>query len=497
MKLDGEVGRYLSWWRSEPTPAENFFLKGEPCPVNLLSGSYRGSKTVAAAKFGLLHTLLFNGSNLGIFRLNKTDLRTSTFKTLLWLTDPRWVQDLDNSNLCLTLINGSRIYSFGASDVAKLGSIELSCALVDEASQVPPEVFGQIVGRLSGTITRPPNYDDLPAEYRKWIDAWLDHRPCQLATNPEGPSHWIFGTFFDPDTLNPSYRATTTNSIDNPHLPKSYLRENLIKQFLRRPKSHTDAVIDGWIDDIRSGKKTIKDILHHFNVEGKRKVAGVWVGSDSSIYEFDPQVQEIKEKDIPKETETTIRIMGLDFGFHNPRIVVIQCDQEEYQWKFTVLDYAAPAKLTNSSFVAEVVKLAEKWDVSTIYHPHDQPSIVAEIAENFKGYMERAKMSVLPGIVAVQNIITSGRFEYVARETRGYSLFKAEMAGYGWKLSKDGQRLDEPIKLDDHFPDAFRVAVYTFESRNRLEKPMEDSRDQVVYYLPTTNSSRRGHLRAI
>jgi phage terminase large subunit len=359
--------------------------------------------------------------------------------------------------------------------VAKLGSIELSCAIIDEASQVGEDVFGQIVGRLSQNLKIPDHFKELPPFYQDWVTKWVDTNPCLIATNPEAPSHWIYRTFLDEEHRNPAYKALTTNSINNPHLPTNYLRDNLIKQFLRRPKQHPNSQIDSWIKGVRDGSISLQEVASFLTTEGKRKVCGQWVSNDSAVFDFDPQDQEIAPNQAPEMTEDSHRFVGLDFGFHNPRIGVIQADLVDYNWHYTVLDYSSPKSLTGREFTQTLKKFCQDYAIETIFHPHDQPGVVAEINQLIPEVVtQRAKVNVSGGIAVVKAKLSQGRLKYVRRPTSAYQVFKNEMGGYSWKQDRHGVTLNEPVKKDDHYCDCIRYGVFTFELLNRREAPAEE-----------------------
>jgi hypothetical protein len=60
----------------------------------------------------------------------------------------------------------------------------------------------------------------------------------------------------------------------------------------------------------------------------------------------------------------------------------------------------------------------------------------------------------------MSRFINSFRF-IILSTARKADLAWGELTGYQWKVGKDGEQLDEPLKKDDHFPDAFRYGVFT------------------------------------
>ncbi len=150
-------------------------------------------------------------------------------------------------------------------------------------------------------------------------------------------------------------------------------------------------------------------------------------------------------EDLPKDTE---RIYGLDFGFNNETClaeVAIKDDdiyaRERLYRKF----------MTNSDLI-EWLK-SKKMFNKMIYADSAEPQRIKEL-EDAGFTICPADKDVLMGIDALKR-----RGLYITKDSiNGIK----EARSYSWKVGKDGKKIDEPVKHNDHFLDAVRYAVYTY-----------------------------------
>jgi len=487
MKFNHYIGTLLHIWDSPyPTEAQEFFLNNPETSVLFASGSYRGGKSVAGCMALIRHCLSFEGASGAIFRRNLTALKASTLLTLLGLLDPSWVTNLDNTSLTITLYNGSVIRCFGAEDADKLGSVELSASFVDEITEIDEEVFGQILGRHSMKLWYPSYYDSLPEDWQDYIEDLVDpdsdpHDPnfikqTFVSCNPKSKSHWVYNSLVSDENRMPNSKAILTNSVDNLNLPESYI-VRLISGFVRDSKKHTTDVIKQWVKDIRGGHMKASDLFSFLNVFGQRNVLGQWVSSEGAIFSFDPtkhvitpeevEAWPLEDGEVPPTDKNFYDGMyiGIDFGFHNPRINVIGVKHNEQdQPEFTVVDYWSEKDMTPDQHAEAILAMAVKWDVSAVYCPPDQPGIIRQLRTHLDGItlVRKANNRVLAGINATATALNTGRLRFIDNGTEAFRLCVKEMEGYEWKSNKDGTKLDEPLKEDDHYCDSIRYLIHTY-----------------------------------
>lgn len=190
----------------------------------LLSGTVGSGKSLPAAHLAVRHCLEYPGARGIIGRQALPDLKKTLFlkikdhlKTPLIQGRDFWVNETTAS---IRFANGSEImgYSWADADWESFGSLELSFAVIEEASENKAK-YREAYFRLLTRVGRQPH---VPVN---WI---------MLLTNPDGPSHWIYEHFDldndegvdDPevdrgDTKHVYYSRTE----DNPFLPEWYISE--------------------------------------------------------------------------------------------------------------------------------------------------------------------------------------------------------------------------------------------------------------------------------
>jgi phage terminase large subunit len=141
-------------------------------------------------------------------------------------------------------------------------------------------------------------------------------------------------------------------------------------------------------------------------------------------------------------------VYGLDFGFNNPSALVkvvfhdgaIYADEVLYETKLTTNDLVERINLSGISRYDE------------IFCDSAEPKTIEELVRC--GY--NAKPSNKDVFAGIQKIKSLPLF---VTET-SVNLIK-ELRNYKWKTDKNGKRLDEPVKFNDHIADAMRYCVYT------------------------------------
>lgn len=461
IRYDHLIGsKHSRWNEGEYTPKQIEAFYDFESSFILLSGSYRSGKTEILARSAIRHCLVFPNAKVGIFRAFLASLKKSTLLTILELIHPTWLADWSNTDLVARFINGSTISFIGADTPDKLGSIELSMACIDEASEVSEESVTMVQGRLSAPLVLPPNFDSLPEHLQEYARKTIEIRQTFLACNPKSTSHVLYQKFFkDPK---PGHKAYVSNSIANTNLPVNYLVQNL-SAYVKDNKS-----LD-WVKEqilkIRAGEAD-PDGLHllpYLTPIGQRNMIGKWVALEGAIYDLD-ESRHLLESAPSDWVPTGKHICGVDFGFHNPRISVLK----EYtriinniQEKcYAVVDYWKDTNSTGDDLIAALDKYQEIYNWSQTFLPHDQPGIYKKARAKFgASKLRKAKTSVFSGISTVSSFINRDRLVFLKKP--GHELCWDEFTGYEWKKDKNGDFLDEPVKKNDHFPDSVRYALYT------------------------------------
>lgn len=231
-----------SAWHWDKLPSQEQFLTA-PEPFTCFSGGFGSGKTTAlCAKVILLMTAIPN--NLGYLgRLDGKSLRHSTLLSLLDMLPKEYIRKHNEQNGFIQLHNevgGSKLVYGDFKDLNDLKNIPLGFFAIDQMEEVPVRVWDYLTGRIRRRTPvlvdgdrqyyvegRCPLNTQDPRHYARSCD--LDGRRCALCSaalpafseetapgaeappwdliiykrygfgvcNPEGPSHWIFQSFFD------------------------------------------------------------------------------------------------------------------------------------------------------------------------------------------------------------------------------------------------------------------------------------------------------------
>lgn len=232
-----------------------------------------------------------------------------------------------------------------------------------------------------------------------------------LDFNPSDEFHWIY----DEVLTRNDCRLIKSTYLDNPFLPDTVIKE------------------------IERYKETDQN---YWNIYG----LGERGASEARIYASFELID-----DLPESGE---KIYGLDFGFNNPTVLaeVKLKDDDIYAKQLLHQSY-----LTNSDLIVRMGDLGISKSC-VIYADSAEPQRIEELKR--AGYnVVPADKSVKDGIDAVKR-----RKRYITKDSiEGIK----EMRTYSWK-TKDGKVLDEPVKLNDHFPDTVRYAVHTHTLKQKF-----------------------------
>lgn len=461
MKYDDLIGsKFYNWTKGIYTPSQIEAFKDYDSFDILNVGSFRSGKTEFIIRNAIKHAYYFSNASVGVFRLHSVTLKRTTMSSLLSLIHPSWVKYWSNSTLELKLINNSVIYFIGAESPDKLGSLELTHAAIDEASEVPEESLNMIQGRMSGKLHRPSNYHLQPTNIQEYIDGVIDKTQVTLACNPKSKSHYLYQLFFNKPRS--GFKAYTSNSISNENLPLNYLYQNLMAYV--KPDVE-ESFIRQAIQDIRNGLADLDGLFlkPYLTAFGQRNLLGLWVALEGAIYNLDEDIHTTLNPDWVSNHRF---IAGVDFGFHNPRLIILEEFNHEDRTCYEAVDYWYADK-SGDDLVSALLTLDAKYDIDRVYFPHDQPGIVkAARTELGASKCRRAKNAVTAGIVTVTKMLPR-RLRF--RKTDRFHKFWDEMTGYSWGVGKDGIYTDQPIKVDDHFPDSLRYAIYSAMYGESLE----------------------------
>lgn len=146
-------------------------------------------------------------------------------------------------------------------------------------------------------------------------------------------------------------------------------------------------------------------------------------------------------------------IYGLDFGFNNPSacIEIGILDLKNCYAKELIYQ----THLTNSQLIDKLKEvIPEKVRSRPIYADCAEPGRIEEICQ--------AGFNCLPSDKDVEHGIDFCKAHVWYTLPTNINLNK-ERATYKWRVDKNGNVLDEPVKFMDHLMDAKRYALYTYQ----------------------------------
>lgn len=171
----------------------------------LYGGAVGGGKSVFLSTEGIQLSLETPNNRGIICRWENKIFKATTFKTLQKFLLDEIIIDQNKSEQWYKLINNSEIYygglkaSGGTDPLKRLGSLSLGWFAIDQAEEVPEEVFLMLCSRLRL---------DVPGIRYRGL----------LASNPE--PGWLKTRFVDQEL--PDHRYVKALPRDNPHLPPDY-----------------------------------------------------------------------------------------------------------------------------------------------------------------------------------------------------------------------------------------------------------------------------------
>ena len=234
-----------------------------------------------------------------------------------------------------------------------------------------------------------------------------NYKQIIISFNPVSAQHWIKKYFFDED-VEDCFKLKTTY-LDNPFIDEDYLKtfERLKKQ---NPDYYKIYAIGNW--------GTLKGLIY-------------------PEYKVVSKMPEYFEKEY----------IGLDFGYnHAYAIVHVRIEKNDLY-----VDEIFYEREWDNPKVVEWAKKNALWMKKVqIYADSARPDLINEW--RVAGFnIDKANKSVFEGINAVKG--------FNIHITRNSVNILKEIDLYAWKVDKDGNSLDEPVKINDDAMDAIRYAL--------------------------------------
>ncbi|MDR1947929.1 MAG: phage terminase large subunit [Spirochaetaceae bacterium] len=378
----------------------------------LLFGGSRSGKTTVLVMVIIYRALRFAGSRHLICRLRAKDARSSVLReTLLpWLNNTVGTSNynyLVHDNM-ITLFNGSEIWIGGLGDREQADRIlghEYNTIYFNEISQLS---YAAVTTAYSRLAMRAPGCRNL----------------FLYDCNPGSPLHWAYKIFIRKKTF------VTGEPLEKPELYAS---------MILNPEDNKEHLPEDYIGDIL-------DALPE--KQRARFKDGAWVKAEGVIYEKFDETMILKPEDIPAEFDRLCA--GQDFGLHITNVKIGITNETVY----VLADYGA-YNMTTQSFNEELT--ARGWfDAGPDglgFPVYCDPAGGERIQEITGGV--KANNSVESGIDYINAKMERGQF-FVANSCIG-TLSEI------WDYCRD--EAGELVKVNDHFMDALRYAVFSDAQR--------------------------------
>lgn len=318
-------------------------------------------------------------------------------------------------------------------------------------------------------ITAYKQAEDLLEEHGLY--GFLEHnRSDHTFRNPWGNNYWLFSSIDNPEKI----KSTEFNYI---HMEEgnefTYDDYRILKLRLSAPAGKGEAnhiYISlnpsderGWVRQALMGREE-HDLIHS-TYRDNPFLQSQYVQELESLKDLDPsywaiygmgEFAAVREliygpldiiRQIPTGGET---IYGLDFGYNNPTVLL---EITIHEPDIYLRELIHERMLTTPDLIKRMNDgIPRYFRKRPIYADPSEPDRIEEI--NRAGFMVYpANNEVRGGIIFLR------RFHLHSLPEN--TITNREFSSYKWRQDRNGQIMDEPLKYEDHSPDALRYAAYT------------------------------------
>lgn len=402
----------LSWWaKTSPVKEADGIIA---------DGSIRAGKTFPMAlSFVEWAFAEFSGQNFIIAGKTVGSLRRNVLSWLLpTLRESGYQVEHKRTENLVKVYGGGKLnsfYIFGGKDESSQDLVQgmtAAGALFDEVALMPESFVNQATGRCS-------------AEGAK---LWFN---C----NPDSPSHWFKRNWLDKAR---SKRLLHVHFMmdDNPSLSPGTIRR---------------------YQSLYSG------------VFYKRFIQGLWVVAEGAIYDmWDPAVNVYGDLPVPLgDVESATRYISIDYGTQNAMVFLDILDTGKKILVHREYHYSgreSGAQKTDHQYGDEFEAFVGPPE--TVHRVIIDPSAASFIAElKNRGYrVKQADNEVLDGIRMTASLIAQG----VLLVSESCENLIREIGSYVWDSKLTDKGKEQPVKANDHGPDALRYFVKTIITPRRM-----------------------------
>lgn len=412
--------------------------------LNLWEGSVRSGKTVAS----ILTWVKFTrsgpaGDLLMVGKTERTLVRNIINPLIQMLGDKRCRYVAGVGELWIL---GRRIYVVGANNegaVTKIQGMTLAGAYVDEAVTMPELMWSMLLTRLS-----------------------VEGAQLFATMNPDNPNHWMMRDYLRRARVHLRHDGVTVHNDDADALDLHRFSFNL---------ADNQTLNAAYLAALESEFTGLWRL---------RYIKGLWVLAEGAIYDtFD-------DTPVPWETEgahvvSTLPDMrrwalAVDYGTVNPfvaalfgvgvdnRLYVVReyrHDSRKRRAQKTDAEYSTAMRQAVDGWRLELGRQGHVVDVDRVFVDPSAASFITQLyRDNWRG-VNLADNAVADGIRAVASLRSADllRVHESLADTGGI----AELTSYVWDEKAAAKGVEQPLKVDDHYPDAERYGVAGLRSEWR------------------------------
>lgn len=375
----------------------------------IAEGASETGKTLAAAWKIHLLAMKYAGLNGAIVRKTRKSMDGSVLQTFNRVIEGAPVAPYGGEKPeHYTYPNGSRIWIGGMDNPDRLLSSERDFFYVNQAEELDLDDWEKLTTRTTGR------------------GAVMPYTQCFGDCNPSGSKHWIRSR-----AQAGKLRLIKTTHRDNPTI--------------------YDAA--GNLTD--HGKRVMETLGNLTGVRRKRLFEGIWATAEGAVFDmFDASIHVCVRSD----SDFVTWYEAIDEGYTNPAVIHLIGVDPDGRWHVAREFYKRGVLQTDVVAQAKAWAIEKKISLAAV--DAAAAGLIADLVNN--GVPARAaKGRVLSGIQLVQNRLK------VAGDGRPRLTFDPscvnginDYESYVWKPEKD-----EPIKENDHAPDADRYLTDLIEGR--------------------------------
>lgn len=381
----------------------------------LYSGAVRAGKTLLAAHVAIRTCIENPGCQGFVGSLTTPQLTDVVFK--VFQQELEYYQKiLDDNNIPLKLVrmkhskgdmkalfwNGSEIMFKSCDDEVKIRGYTLDFAILDEPIEIDETIFKQLMQRISG--------GHIPNPF------------ILLTTNPGSQAHWIYRYFFT-DATEEHYTVETT-TYDNVLLPQ-------YEKYIKDLEQNLD---DDWIRRFLDGKW------------------GTYAGQIYKNFSLERHTGNYKNP-----ANIRYYVAGVDWGHRNASCILVLGITEDKE--VMVINEWYMRGMTTPIVAEQIAKFHRHYHFRKVYIDPSNPDLILQTTD-LKVPAEKAERHVTARIGKIKGLLKNNAIHI---DTMNCPNLIREMQAYRYEKDRMNKNpTEEPVKQDDHSPDALGYGLTAY-----------------------------------